>query len=42
MIGKVIGFAPLVGMFVGYLIVPLVAIGLLSMTSSFSTMSTMM
>jgi len=42
MIGKVIGFAPLVGMFVGYLIVPLVAIGLMSMTSSFDTMSTMM
>jgi hypothetical protein len=42
MIGKAIGFTPLVGLFVGYLIVPLVAIGLLSMTSSFSTMSTMM
>jgi len=37
MIGKVIGFAPMVGLFVGYLIVPLVAIGLTSMTSSFST-----
>ena len=42
MIGKAIGFTPLVGLFVGYLIVPLVVIGLLSMTSSFSTMSTMM
>ena len=42
MIGKAIGFTPLIGLFVGYLIVPLVAIGLLSMTSSFSTMSTMM
>ena len=42
MIGKAIGFTPLVGLFVGYLIVPLVAIGLLSMTSSFGTMSTMM
>ena len=42
MIGKGIGFAPLVCMFVGYLIVPLILIGLLSMTSSFSTMSTMM
>lgn len=42
MIGKVIGFAPMVGLFVGYLIVPLVAIGLTSMTSTFSSMSTMM
>ena len=42
MIGKVIGFAPLVAMFVGYLIVPLVLIGLLSMTASFSSMGTMM
>lgn len=42
MIGKAIGFAPLVVMFVGYLIIPLVAIGLTSMTSSFTTMSTMM
>ena len=42
MIGKAIGFTPLIGLFVGYLIVPLVVIGLLSMTTSFSTMSTMM
>ena len=42
MIGKAIGFTPLVGLFVGYLIVPLVVVGLLSMTSTFSTMSTMM
>lgn len=41
MIGKVIGFAPMVCMFVGYLIVPLVFIGLTSMSSSFSSMSTM-
>ena len=41
MIGKVIGFAPMVALFVGYLIVPLVFIGLTSMTSSFNTMSTM-
>ncbi|MGN1326811.1 MAG: hypothetical protein ACI4VQ_01835, partial [Clostridia bacterium] len=41
MIGKVIGFAPMVGLFVGYLIIPLVFIGLTSMTSSFNTMSTM-
>ena len=41
MIGKVIGFAPMVALFVGYLIVPLVFIGLTSMTSSFNTMSSM-
>jgi hypothetical protein len=39
MIGKVIGFAPMVCLFVGYLIIPLVVIGMLSMTSAFSTMS---
>ena len=39
MIGKVIGFAPMVCLFVGYLIVPLVFIGLTSMSSSFSTMT---
>ena len=36
MIGKVIGFAPMVVMFVGYLIIPLVLIGLTSMSSSMS------
>lgn len=36
MIGKIVGFAPMVGLFVGYLIVPLVAIGLTAMTESFS------
>ena len=40
-IGKVIGFAPMVALFVGYLIVPLVAIGLQSMQSAFSQMSSM-
>jgi len=40
-IGKVIGFAPMVITFVGYLIVPLVFIGLTSMTSSFDSMSKM-
>lgn len=35
-IGKVIGFAPMVVMFVGYLIVPLVFIGLTSMSSTMS------
>ena len=39
MIGKAIGFAPMVCMFVGYLIVPLVFIGLTSMSSAFNTMS---
>ena len=37
MIGKVVGFAPMVGLFVGYLIVPLVAIGMTAMTESFSS-----
>lgn len=40
MIGKVIGFAPMVLLFVGYLIIPLVFIGLTSMTTSFSNMQT--
>ncbi len=39
MIGKGIGFAPMVCMFVGYLIVPLVFIGLTSMSNSFTSMS---
>lgn len=39
MIGKGIGFAPMVCMFVGYLIIPLVFIGLTSMSTSFSSMS---
>lgn len=41
MIGKVIGFAPMVCMFCGYLIIPLVFIGLTSMSSSFASMGTM-
>ena len=41
MVGRVIGFAPMVTLFVGYLIVPLVLIGLKSMSSSFTTMSSM-
>lgn len=41
MIGKAIGFAPMVLLFVGYLIIPLVFIGLTSMTTSFNTMSAM-
>ncbi len=39
MIGKVIGFAPMVIVFVGYLIVPLVLIGMTSMSSSFDSLS---
>ena len=38
MIGKVIGFAPMICLFVGYLIVPLCVIGLGSMGSAFSGM----
>lgn len=38
-IGKLIGFAPMVIMFVGYLIVPLVYIGLTSMSNSMSSIS---
>ncbi len=41
MIGKTIGFAPMVIVFVGYLIVPLVLIGMKSMTSSFDSMGKM-
>ena len=39
LIGKVIGFAPMVCLFVGYLIIPLVFIGLTSMSNTFSNMS---
>ena len=38
-IGKVIGFAPMIVLFVGYLIVPLVVIGLSSMTGTMSSAS---
>lgn len=41
LIGKAVGFAPMVCVFCGYLIIPLVLIGLTSMTQTFSTMSTM-
>ncbi|MBR6504850.1 MAG: hypothetical protein IKT41_03970 [Clostridia bacterium] len=40
-IGKIIGFAPMVVLFVGYLIVPLVLIGMSSMTGAFNTMSSL-
>ena len=38
-IGKLIGFAPMVITFIGYLIIPLVFIGLTSMTSSMEAMT---
>lgn len=41
MIGRVIGFAPMVCLFVGYLIIPLVFIGLTAMGDSFSAMQSM-
>lgn len=41
MIGKAIGFSPMVIVFVGYLIVPLVLIGMTSMMSSFDSLSSM-
>lgn len=40
-IGQIIGFAPLIVVFVGYLIIPLVGIGLTSMSSSFTSMGSM-
>ncbi len=36
LIGKAVGFAPMICLFVGYLIIPLVIIGLLSMSSTFT------
>ncbi len=42
LIGKAIGFAPMIVLFVAYLIGPLVLIGMTSMTTSFATMSSMM
>ena len=39
MIGKAIGFTPMVLLFVGYLIIPLVFIGLTSMTTTFNSMA---
>ena len=39
LIGKAVGFAPMICLFVGYLIVPLVIIGLTSMSSTFTELS---
>ena len=36
MIGKAVGFAPMICLFVGYLIIPLVVVGLTNMTTTFS------
>ena len=41
MIGKAIGFTPMVLVFVGYLVVPLVLIGMTSMTTSLDSMTAM-
>ena len=41
MIGKLFGFAPMVVLFVAYLIIPLCFIGMTSMTSAFDEMSSM-
>ncbi len=41
MVGKVFGFAPMIVLFVGYLIAPLVVLGLMNMGSSMSTMQGM-
>lgn len=40
MYGKVIGFAPMVILFVGYLIAPLIIIGLSSMGDTFAMLQT--
>ncbi len=42
LIGKVVGFAPMVVLFVAYLIIPLCVIGMTSMTDAFAEMSSMM
>ncbi len=42
MIGKVVGFAPMVALFCGYLIAPLCVIGMLSMTEAFANMTSQM
>ena len=40
MIGRAIGFTPMIVIFVGYLIIPLVFIGLTSMNSSMNSIQT--
>lgn len=41
LIGKVVGFTPMIVLFVGYLIIPLIYVGIKSLTVSFSSLSTM-
>ena len=41
MLGKAIGFAPMIILFVGYLIIPLVFIGILTMSESMNAMTAM-
>lgn len=41
MIGKAVGFAPMICLFVGYLVVPLVLIGMTSMSSSMTSAGSM-
>ena len=41
MIGKAIGFAPMIILFVGYLIIPLVFIGIITMSESMNAMTAM-
>ena len=41
MIGKAVGFAPMICLFVGYLIVPLVFIGMTSMSTSMNSAGSM-
>jgi hypothetical protein len=42
LIGKVIGFAPMIILFVGYLIAPMMVMGIMNMSDSMSTMQSMM
>ena len=39
LIGKAVGFSPMICLFVGYLIIPLVLIGLSTMTSTFNQLA---
>ena len=39
LIGKAVGFAPMICLFVGYLIIPLVLIGMTSMSGTFTQLS---
>ena len=42
MIGKVIGFTPMIVLFVGYLIIPMMVMGVLSISSSLGSMTSML